>query len=78
MEGIYNAVAPEHITNAEATKLLATSLNKRIWLPNVPAVVMQMLYGQMSTLMLKGNKVSSEKIEDTGFDFKYRELKECL
>lgn len=78
MEGIYNAVAPEHITNAEATKLLATSLNKRIWLPNVPAVVMQMLYGQMSTLMLKGNKVSSEKIEDTGFDFKYKELKECL
>ena len=78
MEGIYNAVAPEHITNKEVTIQLASSLNKNIWMPNIPSFVMQMLYGEMSSILLKGNKVSSEKTQKTGFNFKYSRLQECF
>ncbi len=78
MEGIYNAVAPEHITNKEVTKQLASSLKKRIWLPNVPELVMQLIFGQMASILLKGNKVSSEKIIKTGFQYKYKNIADCL
>lgn len=78
MSGIYNAVAPEHITNEEITKQLAASLNKKIWLPNVPAFVMQILFGQMSSILLKGNRVSAEKVLSSGYNFHYSELAKCL
>lgn len=78
VKGIYNAVAPEHITNQEITQELANSLNKKLWLPNVPSFVIKLLFGQMASILLKGNKVSSEKIISSGFQFKYDKLVKCL
>ncbi|MBM3437462.1 MAG: TIGR01777 family protein, partial [Bacteroidetes bacterium] len=46
MKGAYNAVAPEHITNGDFTKTLARILNKPIWLPNVPAFIMKIIFGK--------------------------------
>lgn len=78
LHGIYNAVAPESITNAELTNSIAKSLNKKIRLPNVPAFVMQTIYGKMASILLKGSQVSSEKIKKTGFKFEFPTLKIAL
>jgi uncharacterized protein (TIGR01777 family) len=78
MSGAYNAVAPEPARNAEFTRILAQVLNKKLWLPNVPAFVLKALLGDRASLVLKGSRVSSQKIESTGFTFKYTSLEPAL
>ena len=74
LEGAYNAVAPQHVTNKEFTKEVARSLKKTLWLPNVPSFMMKILFGEMSAMLLYGSRVSSAKIETAGFKFKYPTL----
>jgi NAD dependent epimerase/dehydratase family enzyme len=51
-------------------------------LPNVPAFVLKIVMGEMAIIVLTGLRVSSDKIEKTGFEFKYKSLqlalKDCL
>lgn len=70
----YNAVAPEHLNNQSFTQKIALSLNKRIWLPKVPSIILKLILGDMSKIITEGSRVSSEKISQTGFLFKYPTL----
>lgn len=76
--GMYNAVGPNPTTNKLLTKEIASVLKKPFFLPNVPKFVMKLMLGEMSTLLFSSQQVSSEKIESTGFTFKYRELTQAL
>lgn len=78
MSGAYNAVSPAPVDNAEFTRILAQVLNKRIWLPNVPAFVLKALLGERASLVLKGSRVSSKKIESVGYKFEYAALEPAL
>ena len=78
MQGIFNAVAPHPVTNREFTKALAKSLNKPLLLPPVPAWTMRMMLGEMAQMVLGGNRVSSKKIESTGFSFKFAEVQPAM
>lgn len=78
MKGIYNGVAPQHINNTEFTSLIASSLQKKLRLPNVPSFVIRALFGEMSDILLKGSRVSSQKLIESGFSFKFPELKSAL
>ena len=69
--GVYNGVAPDHRTNGSLTQLLALSLGKSLWMPNIPSWALYMLLGKMSSMLLNGNRVSSNKLIDNGFEFKY-------
>jgi len=78
MSGIYNGVAPQHITNKEFTKEIANSLKKPFRFPKVPSFVLKTIYGEMSSIILEGTRVSSEKIQQSGFRFKYAGLQDAL
>jgi len=74
MEGAYNAVAPEHVTNKAFTRKLAQVLGKPFWLPNIPSFVMKLMFGKMAVMLLEGSRVSSEKMEAAGYKFQFPEL----
>ena len=78
IQGVYNAVAPEHITYQEFAKTIAKILNKPFFFPNVPKIVLKLIFGEMSKLLLEGSRISSEKIQKTGFKFIYPKLKNAL
>ena len=78
MQGAYNAVSGNWVTNKEMTKTIAKILNKPLWLPNVPAFVLKLVVGQMAEIVLNGSKVSADKIKSTGFNFKYKDLRQAL
>jgi uncharacterized protein (TIGR01777 family) len=78
MSGTYNAVAPEHTTNKEFMKTIADILRKPFFFPNVPGVILKLLFGEMAQMLLSGSRVSSHKIENTGFKFKFRKLEDAL
>lgn len=77
IEGPINAVAPFPVTNMEFSKTLANKL-KKLLLPKVPALVLKIALGEMSGLVLEGQKVSSHKIEGDGFEFLYPTLNQAL
>ncbi len=77
-EGIYNGVAPHPATNRELTAAAAKVLNKPLWLPPVPAFALKLVLGEMSGIVLGGNKVSGEKVRAQGFSVEYADLSGAL
>ena len=78
MEGAYNAVAPEHVSNKTFTERLAQVLGKPFWLPNIPAFVMKLMFGKMARMLLEGSRVSSEKIEAAGYKYQFPDLNKAF
>ncbi len=78
LEGVYNAVAPNPATNEELTRTLAKIMHKPLVLPNVPAIGLKLVLGEMSEVVLASARVSANKVLQTGFTFEYNFLQEAL
>lgn len=78
LEGKFNAVAPNPVQNKKMTKLIAAKLENPLWMPNIPAFALKLLLGEMSVLVLEGQLVSSKKIEQLGYQFKFYNLENAL
>jgi len=76
--GSYNAVASEHVTNLQFSQLLAKSLRKPFFVPNVPAFVLKLVLGEMATIVLNGSRVSNQKLINQGFQFEFPTLEKAL
>ncbi len=76
--GVYNAAAPEPITSKQFSAQLAKSLGKPFFMPNVPAFLLKLLFGKMANVLLEGSRVSSQKLINEGFYFKYPTLRNAL
>ncbi len=78
LNGVYNGVAPNPVTNTELTKSVARVLKKPLFLPNVPKFAMKLALGEMHILLFESQRVSSQKTEDAGFTFQYHHLEPSL
>ncbi len=78
MQGAYNAVAPDHITNRDVMKALANAYNRPFWAPSVPPFVMKTLFGEMANILLKGSRISADKIKEAGYEFRFAEFKDAV
>ena len=78
LSGPYNAVGPQPITNRELTQATARVLHRPLWLPPVPPFALKMALGELSSVVLGGNRVSSQKIEDAGFTYKFNKIEVAL
>tara|TARA_B110000495_G_C22903786_1_gene527487 strand:- start:19 stop:912 length:894 start_codon:yes stop_codon:yes gene_type:complete len=76
--GSYNGVAPCHVNNYFFNKQLVAALRTKIFLPPIPEWLLSMAFGEMANLIIKGSKVSSEKICGEGFDFIYTDLRKSF
>jgi uncharacterized protein (TIGR01777 family) len=78
MNGVFNAVTSEHITMNDFSKKMLHSFGKMNILPNVPSWVIRARFGEMSEMLLRGSRVSNEKIKSMGFGFWYQSIHQCL
>ncbi|WP_142783449.1 TIGR01777 family oxidoreductase [Changchengzhania lutea] len=78
LDGVYNGVAPNPVTNKELTQSIANTLNKPLILPNIPKIFMKLILGEMHVLLFESQRVSSKKIEEQGYYFKFYQLKSAL
>jgi uncharacterized protein (TIGR01777 family) len=78
VQGVYNAVAPEPVTNKVLVEAIATKLHKYHLTVSVPVFVLKIMLGEMSIEVLKSAKVSSDKIQQAGFEFDYPILDKAL
>ena len=78
LNGVFNAVAPNPVTQNKLIKELAKVLKRPILLPNIPKVILQLMFGEMSSILTASQRVSSKKIESKGFHFKYQNICRAL
>ncbi|MBK0371224.1 TIGR01777 family oxidoreductase [Flavobacterium agrisoli] len=76
--GPYNAATGGATTNRDFSKQLAKTYGYRIWLPAVPAFMLQIVLGKMSHLLLKGQQLSIQKLQNTGFQFRFSSLEKAF
>ena len=71
---IINGVAPQPERNNDFNKVAAKILNKAYILPNVPSLLLKLIFGEMATVILGSNKVKYSG----NHDFKFPTLELAL
>ena len=78
LHGPVNVVAPRPVKNREFTNTLGHVLKRPTLLP-APAVALRLAFGEMAdALMLASARVSSGRLEASGYKFGHRELEDAL
>lgn len=75
--GPYNVVSPHPVRNIDFTRALGRVLKRPTLIP-VPAFALRTGLGEMSTLLLDGQRAMPEKLHRAGFEFSYPELEHAL
>jgi uncharacterized protein (TIGR01777 family) len=78
LEGVFNAVAPNPVTNHKLTREIANALHKPLLLPNAPEFILKLLLGEMAYMLLASQRVSCKKIENKGFSFEFTNICNAL
>ena len=78
MNGIYNATAPQPVSNKTFSSALAHQLGKPHFLPTVPGFALKLLFGEMATMLLNSQNISCTKLQQAGFKFQFENLQGAL
>ncbi|MBI0425691.1 TIGR01777 family oxidoreductase [Psychrobacter sp. NG27] len=74
---MYNLTAPNPVTNHTFTKTLGAWLHRPTFF-TLPAFLLKLMFGEMSTLLIDGQKVLPKTLEDAGYEFRQPTLKQAL
>ncbi len=78
LRGPVNAVAPRPVTNRELTEALGKVLSRPTLLP-VPSFALRLALGEMADpLLLASARVAPRRLEETGYRFRFPELRAAL
>ncbi|MBN8192737.1 TIGR01777 family oxidoreductase [Bacillus sp. NTK074B] len=77
IEGPVNVTAPSPVTMKEFGKTLGDVMSRPHWIP-VPSFALKAAMGEMSALVLEGQKVLPSVLLEHGFKFSFPELKSAL
>lgn len=77
LTGPVNLTAPEPVTNAQFTQAYAQSLGRWAVLP-IPAPALRLGLGELSTLLLDGQRVLPARLLQAGFRFEHARLDAAL
>lgn len=78
IRGAVNLAAPNPVINKEFMKAVAKAIGKRAWVP-APAAVLRGMLGEMADyLLLSSQRVSCDKLVESGYSFRYPELDNAL
>jgi uncharacterized protein (TIGR01777 family) len=80
LTGKFNAGGPLPMTNLQFSKELSRAINRPFLFSRLgaPGFMLKLFLGEMGTLALMSQKVSDQKIKNTGFEYKYPSLQTAL
>ncbi|UZO80915.1 TIGR01777 family oxidoreductase [Aquimarina sp. ERC-38] len=71
LEGVYNAVAANPVSNEKLTETIAEVVDKNLILPNIPKFAMKLVLGEMHIVLFGSQRVSCAKIISAGYQFEF-------
>ncbi len=74
--GAFNLSA-QPVTNTEFAKITGMVMRRPAFF-GIPDFILQLVFGEMSTVVLDGQRVSNQKLTSLGFKFQYPELDQAL
>ena len=77
LSGPINATAPEPARNSDFTRELAHVLRRPAVLP-LPSFALHLMMGEMSEILLGGQRAIPKALEQSGFEFRFRTLSPAL
>lgn len=75
--GPFNLTAPEPSQMADFGRALAAAMRRPYYFP-VPGFALRLVLGQLSTLVLKGQRVVPSRLLESGFKFQFSSLHDAL
>lgn len=75
--GVWNAVSPNPVTNAEFTRQLARAVHRPALFP-VPPLALKLAFGELAQHMLDSARVIPSAALRAGFEFRYPEVSAAL
>jgi uncharacterized protein len=76
--GIYNAVAPQEITNKDMMEEIMEVGEMKGLLFSAPKFMLRLMLGEMANVVLNSNRVSADKLLQAGFNFKFRKVGQAV
>jgi uncharacterized protein (TIGR01777 family) len=77
LKGIFNGTSPSPKNNKEFSKILGSVLKRPAFAP-APGFMMKLAFGEMSVILLEGQKVLPKNMEKAGFEFKFPSLENAF
>ena len=74
IEGNYNAVSNNNLTNLEFTRTISSNYSRAIFNIKIPKIFFSLMFGEMHEILFKSHNISSRKIQNLGFHFKFENL----
>ncbi|WP_413191343.1 epimerase [Psychrobacter sp. AT9] len=74
---VYNLTSPNPVSNHTFTKTLGSWLHRPTFF-TLPNFLLKLMFGEMSTLLIDGQKVLPQALQDAGYDFQHPTLKQAL
>ena len=75
--GPYNLTSPNPVTNSRFAKILGEAMHRPSFLP-VPAFALKTVLGEMSIVVLEGQRAVPKRLLESGYQFHFPELKPAL
>ncbi|MDH0746141.1 TIGR01777 family oxidoreductase [Pseudomonas sp. GD03842] len=76
-QGPYNACAPAPVRNRDFAKTLGSILQRPAFMP-MPAFALRLLMGELSILLLGGQRARPSRLMDAGYTFRFTDLHAAL
>lgn len=75
-QGIFNLCA-QSVTNSEFAREVGKAMRRPSFIP-VPAFVLKIMFGEMSSIILEGQNVTAKRLHEMGFEFLYPKIDAAL
>jgi len=75
--GPFNLTAPNLLTNGEFSRVIGRVLSRPAFVP-VPAFTLRLFFGEMSMVLLEGQRAVPQRLQELGFTFRFSEAEAAL
>ncbi|WP_438347414.1 TIGR01777 family oxidoreductase [Paenibacillus sp. FA6] len=77
VNGPVNAAAPHPVTNDQFGRTVAAVYHRPYWFP-IPSFLLKAVVGELSLILLQGQRVIPSKALEHGFEFTFPEIRDAL
>ena len=68
--GPFNLTAPNPVSNADFSRMVGRQLRRPTFM-SIPAFVLRLLFGEMATVLLDGQRAAPQRLLQLGFTFRF-------